>query len=68
MESTNCFTNTFTNQDDSKVISYGRVQFIEIQNSENKKIKIPCANEKIATNVMNRLKRLKTASTITLLA
>ena len=41
--------------------------FIEIQKTNDRKIKIPCANEIVASKVMERLKKLKTKSTITLL-
>ena len=41
--------------------------FIEIQKTNNRKIKIPCANEIVASKVMERLKKLKIESTITLI-
>lgn len=68
MESTENITNAFTNEEGTKRNFNGRIQFIEIIKSENKKIKIPCANEEIATRVINGLKRMKTESTISLLS
>lgn len=41
--------------------------FIEIQKTNNRKIKIPCANETVASKIIERLKKLKTESTVTLL-
>ena len=41
--------------------------FIEIQRTNNKKVKIPCSSQIVANKVLEGLKRLKVTSTINLL-
>jgi len=67
MESTTLTQSNLNNVHNTENNTQGPLHFIEIRKAENKSIKIPCANEKIAKQVASGFQRLKTASTISLL-
>lgn len=56
MENTEIFLPPLSQKENEKEKNNGLVHFIELEKSENKKIKIPCSNENIAAKVIASFK------------